>query len=107
MLLWLGNEETLPPTRLANAPSYGQSELTPWPATKGESMQRDGFGLVFGAVFFLVGAGLLNEGISGRDPVQAETIAGAAILSLGALTLGLVLKDWLKWKSELKKYRQG
>jgi hypothetical protein len=70
-------------------------------------MQRVGFRLIFGAVFLLLGAGLLNEGISGRDSVQAETLAGAAILSVGALTLGLVLKDWLKWKSELKKYRQG
>jgi len=70
-------------------------------------MRRDVFGLIFGAVFLLVGAGLLNEGISGRDPAQAETIAGAAVLSLGALSLGIVLKDWLKWKSELKKYRQG
>jgi hypothetical protein len=31
-------------------------------------MQRDGFRLIFGAVFLLVGAGLLNEGI------QEETL---------------------------------
>ena len=70
-------------------------------------MLRDAFGFIFGGVFLLVGAVLLNDGISGKDLMQAETIAGAAVLSLGALTLGIVLKDWLKWKKELRKYREG
>jgi hypothetical protein len=70
-------------------------------------MPRDVIGLIFGAVFLLTGAGLLNHGISGRDPMQAETIAGAALLSLGVVTLGIILRGSLKWKRELKKYREG
>jgi len=54
----------------------------------------------------LVGAGLLYSGVSGRDPLQVETIGGAALLSLGVVTLGIVLRDWLKWKRELRKYRE-
>ncbi len=68
---------------------------------------RDIIGIVFGALFLLTGAVLLNNGISGRDPLQAETIAGAALLSLGVVTLGIILRGWLKWKRELRKYREG
>lgn len=68
---------------------------------------RDIIGLIFGAVFLFIGAVLLNNGISGRDPLQAETLGGAALLSFGVVTLGMVLRSWLKWKRELKKYREG
>jgi hypothetical protein len=68
---------------------------------------RDIIGIVFGALFLLTGAVLLNSGISGRDPMQAETIAGAALLSLGVVTLGIIVRGWLKWKRELRKYREG
>lgn len=68
---------------------------------------RDINGLIFGAVFLLIGAGLLNDGTSGRDAMQAETIGGAALLSLGVVTLGIILRGWLRWKRELKKYREG
>jgi hypothetical protein len=68
---------------------------------------RDIIGLIFGALFLLTGAVLLNSGISGRDPMQAETIAGAALLSLGVVTLGIILRGWLKWRRELRKYREG
>ena len=68
---------------------------------------RDMIGFIFGAAFLLIGAGLLNNGISGRDTMQAETIGGAALLSLGVVTLGIILKGWLKWRRELKKYREG
>jgi len=68
---------------------------------------RDIIGLTFGAVFLFIGAWILNNGISGRDTLQAETIAGAALLSLGVVTLGIILRGWLKWKRELKKYREG
>ena len=67
---------------------------------------RDIIGLIFGAVFLLTGAGLLSNGISGKDPMQAETIAGAALLSLGVAILGMILNERLKWKRELKKYRE-
>jgi len=68
---------------------------------------RDMIGLIFGAAFLLIGAGLLNNGIPGRDTMQAETIGGAAILSLGVVTMGIVLRGWQKWKRKLKKYREG
>jgi hypothetical protein len=70
-------------------------------------MKHDVIGLIFGVVCILIGAALLYDGASGRTPVQAETIAGAAVLSFGAVTLGIVLKGWVKWRSELKKYRAG
>jgi hypothetical protein len=69
-------------------------------------MQHDVTGIIFGIVCFVIGAVLLHDGVTGRDPMQAETIAGAAVLSFGAVTLGLVLRDRLKWKRELRKYRE-
>jgi len=63
-------------------------------------------GFIFGAVSFLVGAGLLYGDVSGRDPLQVETIGGAVLLSLGVVTLVIVLRDRLKWKRELRKYRE-
>lgn len=39
--------------------------------------------------------------------MQAETIGGAALLSLGVVTLEIILRGWLRWKRELKKYRDG
>jgi hypothetical protein len=62
--------------------------------------------LIFGVVFLVIGAGLLYDGASGRDLMQAETIAGAAVVSLGVVSLGIVLRSWLKWKKELRKYRE-
>ena len=70
-------------------------------------MRHDVTGLVFRFVCIVVGVGLLYDGFSGRDPMQGETIAGAAVLSFGAVTLGMVLRDWIKWKRELGKYREG
>lgn len=67
----------------------------------------DMIGLFFGAISLLAGAVLLNNGISGRDPMQTETIAGAALLSLGVVTLGIVVNERLKWKREVRKYREG
>jgi len=69
-------------------------------------MQRDVFGFIFGTVFLLVGAGLLCGGVSARDSLQLQTISGAALVSLGGVTLGSVLRDRLKWKRELKKCRE-
>ncbi len=76
------------------------------PELERETM-RDIIGIIFGAVFLFIGAWLLNNGISGRDTLQAETLSGAALLSLGVVTLGIILRGWLKWKRELKKYREG
>ena len=54
-----------------------------------------------------------NEQDAGRVALQEETplrvgtIGGAALLSLGVVTLGIVLKERLKWKRELRKYKEG
>ena len=45
-------------------------------------------------------------GASGRNPLRVGTIGGAALLSLGVVTLGIILKERLKWKRELRKYRE-
>ncbi len=63
-------------------------------------------GLILAVVCILFGATLLYSGTPGRDPIQAQTIAGAAVLSLGAVTLGMILKERLKWKMELRKYKE-
>src|SRR5882762_4741370 len=43
------------------------------PELERETM-RDIIGIIFGAVFLFIGAWLLNNGISGRDTLQAETL---------------------------------
>jgi hypothetical protein len=70
-------------------------------------MQHDVLGLIFGFLCIVIGAALLYDGVTGRDPMQAETIAGAAILSFGAMTLGVVLRNWVRWRRELRKFREG
>jgi len=69
-------------------------------------MRHDVIGLIFAVVCILFGATLLYDSTSGRNPIQAQTIAGAAVLSLGVVTLRMILKEWLKWKRELRKYRE-
>jgi hypothetical protein len=55
---------------------------------------------------FLAGAWLLHDGVSGKD-LQMEVIAGATLLSVGVVTAVFLLRDWIKWKRELAKYREG
>jgi hypothetical protein len=55
----------------------------------------------------LTGAWLLHDGVSGRDLLQIEIIAGATLLSVGVVSSVLLLKNWIKWKQELGKYREG
>jgi hypothetical protein len=69
-------------------------------------MQHGVTGIIFAVVCILFGATLLYDGIPGRSPIQAETIAAAAVLSLGVVTLWMILKERLKWKRELTKYRE-
>jgi hypothetical protein len=65
---------------------------------------RDHFGILFSAVFLIVGAGILYDGIASNDPNQsARVIAGAAILALGLTTMRLIVKSW--WR-ERKLYRE-
>jgi hypothetical protein len=55
----------------------------------------------------LTGAWLLHDGVSGRDLLQIEIIAGATLLSVGVVSSVLLLKNWIKWKRDLGKYREG
>jgi cytochrome c biogenesis protein CcdA len=65
---------------------------------------RDHFGIFFSAVFLVVGAGILYDGIASNDANQsARVIAGAAILTLGLTTMRLIVKSW--WR-ERKAYRE-
>jgi hypothetical protein len=65
--------------------------------------------IVFALGFLLAGAWLLHDGVSSRDllHLQMEIIAGAALLSVGVVISVLLLRDWIKWKRELGKYREG
>jgi len=63
--------------------------------------------IIFALALLLAGALLLQDGVSGRDLLQIETIAGAALLSVGVVSCVLLLKEWIKWKRELGKYRGG
>ena len=62
-------------------------------------------GFIFGMVCLLIGAALLYDAVSVRDPMQTETIGGAAVLSFGAVTLSILVRHRLKWKKELREYR--
>jgi len=57
----------------------------------------------------LAGAWLLHDGVSARDllHLQIEIIAGATLLSAGVVCSVLLLRNWIKWRRELGKYREG
>jgi CHASE2 domain-containing sensor protein len=57
----------------------------------------------------LTGAWLLHDGVLARDPLhlQIEIIAGATLLSAVVVCSVLLLRDWIKWKRELAKYRES
>jgi len=65
--------------------------------------------IIFALVLLLTGAWLLHDGISARDllHLEIEIIAGAALLSAGVVSSVLLLRQWIKWKRELGKYREG
>ncbi len=63
--------------------------------------------IAFALTFLLTGGLLLHDGVLGRDRMQMEIIAGAALLSVGVVISVLLLRDWIKWKRELAKYREG
>jgi len=53
-----------------------------------------------------VGALLLYDGVSTPDLTQtAKVIGGASFLSLGSVGLWFGVKNWLKWRSIYKEYR--
>jgi hypothetical protein len=62
--------------------------------------------IISALALLLTGAWLLNDGVSGRDHLQIEIIAGATFLAVGVLSSVLLLRNWIKWKRELGKYRE-
>jgi hypothetical protein len=62
--------------------------------------------IISALALLLTGAWLLNDGVSGRDHMQIEMIAGATFLGVGVLSSVLLLRNWIKWKRELGKYRE-
>jgi len=65
--------------------------------------------IIFALTLLMAGAWLLHDGVSGRDllHLQVEIIAGATLLSVGVVSSALLLRNWIKWKRELAKYREG
>jgi hypothetical protein len=65
--------------------------------------------IIFALALLLTGAWLLHDGVLARDPLhlQIEIIAGATLLSAVVVCSVLLLRDWIKWKRELGKYREG
>jgi hypothetical protein len=65
--------------------------------------------IISALALLLTGAWLLHDGVSARDPLhlQIEIIAGATLLSVGVVSSVLLLRDWIKWKRELAKYRES
>jgi hypothetical protein len=63
--------------------------------------------IIFALAFLLAGAFLLHDGASGRDHLQIEIIAGAALLSVGIISGVFLLGDWIKWRRELGKHTEG
>jgi hypothetical protein len=63
----------------------------------------DKLGLSVGVVSLLLGSILLYDAVSRSDLTQtARVIGGAALFSLGLVTLSLVVKDWWKWRKHHK-----
>ena len=62
--------------------------------------------IISALALLFAGAWLLYDGVSGRD-AQIEIIAGATLLSVGVVSSVLLLRDWIKWKRELGKCREG
>jgi hypothetical protein len=66
----------------------------------------DNFGLMIGFICLALGAFLLYDGFFLQDANQSlDVIGGAALVSLGAMAVGLMLKHKLEWRRSYKKYR--
>ena len=65
--------------------------------------------IISALALLLAGAWLLYDGVSARDPLhlQTEIVAGATLLSVAVVSSVLLLRDWIKWKRDLAKYREG
>jgi hypothetical protein len=57
-------------------------------------------------LFLIAGATLLYDGFSTSDLTQtAKVIGGASFLSLGLVGLWFHVKNWRKWRTVYKEYR--
>ena len=66
----------------------------------------DNLGLAIGSICLVLGAVLLYDGLFTRDATQSlMVIGGALLISLGAMAIGLMLKNKLDWRRNYKKYR--
>jgi hypothetical protein len=66
----------------------------------------DNFGLITGSICLVLGAVLLYDGLFMVDANQSlNVIGGAVLLSLGAMTVGLMLRHKLDWWRNYKKSR--
>ena len=68
----------------------------------------DNLGIVASSLCLLLGAVLLYVGVSKADTNQILIVlGGAAVLSLGLITVWLAVKNKLEWRRNYKKYREG
>ena len=68
----------------------------------------DNFAIAASSICVLIGSVLLYVGFSQPDSNQNLTmLTGAALVSLGLITLGGALKNKWTWKKNYKKWRQG
>ena len=66
----------------------------------------DNFGLAIGSICLVLGAVLLYDGLSMIETTQSlDVIGGAVLISLGAITTGLMLRNKLEWRRNYKKDR--
>lgn len=66
----------------------------------------DNFGLTIGFICLALGGILLYDGLVMQEAAQPlDLIGGAALFSLGAMTIGLMIKNKLEWRRNYKKYR--
>jgi hypothetical protein len=64
----------------------------------------DKFGFSIGVGLLVTGVVFLYQGAFERNSVSQTMamISGAAFLSLGVVTVSLIVKDWWRWKRSLK-----
>ena len=68
----------------------------------------DNLAIAIASICLVLGAVLLYVGLSKPDANQILIVlGGAAVLSLGLISISLVLKNKWEWRRNYKKYREG
>jgi hypothetical protein len=66
----------------------------------------DNFGLIIGFICLALGAVLLYDGLFMIETTESlDVIGGAVLISLGTITIGLMLRNKLEWRRNYKKDR--